>query len=96
MELEELIDEVKAAATEVFEALGDGRLENVYEQAMAVAFRQRSIQYQMEVYTEAFYKGERVGTTALDFIVDGRLVVELKALGSLGKPSIAQPRHKPT
>ncbi len=90
MELEELVEQVKDAATEVYETLGDGRIENVYEQAMAVEFRQRGIPYQMEVYTEVFYKGERVGTAALDFIVDGRLVVELKALGSLGKPSIAQ------
>ena len=92
MELEELIEQVKDAATEVYETLGDGRIENVYEQAIAVEFRQRGIPYKMEVYTEVFYKGERVGTAALDFIVDDCLVVELKALGSLGKPAIAQTR----
>ena len=86
MEFAELVEHVKDAAVEVYRTLGDGRIESVYEQAMAVEFRQRGIPYQMEVYTEVFYKGERVGTAALDFVVDGRLVVELKALGSLGKP----------
>ena len=90
MELPELVEHVKDAAVEVYRTLGDGRIESVYEQAMAVEFRQRGIPYQMEVYTEVFYKGERVGTAALDFVVDGQLVVELKALGNLGKPSISQ------
>ena len=90
MEIQELVEQVKEAATEVYEILGDGRIESVYEQAMAVEFRRRNISYQMEVYTEVFYKGERVGTAALDFIVDDRLIVELKALGSMGKPAIAQ------
>ena len=92
MDIDGVIEEVKEAAIEVYDELGDGRLEDVYEQAMAVEFRERGIPYKMEVYKEVFYKGHRVGTAALDFIVDERLVVELKATGSLSKTHKAQTR----
>ena len=76
------LEQVKEIATLVYNELGDGRNENVYEQAMAVEFRLRDIPYEMEVYTEVFYKGHRVGTTALDFVVNNELIVELKSVGN--------------
>ena len=84
------LEQVKDVAKMVYNELGDGRNENVYEQAMAVEFRLRGIPYEMEVYTEVFYKGHRVGTTALDFIVDDSLIVELKSVGNIQKTHIAQ------
>ncbi len=90
MDLDELVLQVKDAAKEVYATLGDGRDERIYEQAMAVEFRHRKISYQTEVYTEVFYKNERVGTAVLDFIVDGRLVVELKATAKISGGHISQ------
>ena len=57
---------------------------------MAVEFRHRKICYKTEVYTEVFYKKERIGTAVLDFIVDGRLVVELKATAKISGGHVSQ------
>ena len=59
---------------------------------MAVEFRERSLPYDVEKNTEVFYKGAKVGTHRLDFILDGVLVVELKAVGSISKSHVSQTR----
>ena len=82
---EELIEEVKKATMEVYKDLKAGYNESVYEEAMAIEFRQRGINYLVERNTEIFYKGEKVGIHTLDFILENKLVVELKAQSSLTK-----------
>lgn len=92
MDAEALIDEVTSAAAEVYDKLGAGYIEPVYEEAMAVEFRARKLPYEIERTTEIFYKDVKVGTHKLDFIVAGDLVVELKAGASISKGHIAQLR----
>jgi GxxExxY protein len=64
----------------------------IYEEAMAIEFRARKIPYEVERNTEVFYKGIKVGIHRLDFIVDGNLVVELKAQTSITKSHEGQTR----
>ena len=70
---------MKNCAKEIYKTLGGGYLETVYEESMAIELRERKIKYEVERNKEIFYKGIKVGTHRLDFIVDGFLVVELKA-----------------
>ena len=88
----DLINEVKDGAIEVYNELGAGYDESVYEEAMSVEFRNRKIAYEVERNTEIFYKGVKVGINRLDFIVEGKLVVELKAQASITKSHIGQTR----
>lgn len=81
---------IREAAQEVYEILGAGYIEAIYEEAMAVELRKRNIGYEIERTTEVFYKGEKVGEHKLDFVVDDKLVVELKAGASIAKSHIAQ------
>jgi GxxExxY protein len=90
MEMEEILNQVIDAAGEVYRILGAGYQESIYEEAMAVEFRKRKLKYEVERTTEVFYKGEKVGEHRLDFIVEGKLVVELKAATSISKSHIAQ------
>ncbi len=78
-----MIERIKQIANEVYETLGDGYDESVYEEAMAIEFREQNIKYEVQKTTEIFYKGDRVGTHRLDFIINDNLVVELKAGGSI-------------
>jgi len=78
-EIEQLINIVKESAREIYKELGAGYNESIYEGAMAIEFRKRGINYDVEKNTEIFYKGEKVGIHRLDFIVEKKLVVELKA-----------------
>jgi GxxExxY protein len=88
--VEKLIEKMKRAASEVYRVLGAGYAEEIYEEAMAVEFRRGRLKYEVERNTEVFYKGEKVGVHRLDFIVEGKLVVELKAATSISKSHIAQ------
>lgn len=89
--VEKIIDEVKSCVKEVYEILGAGYAETIYEEALGVEFRRRNIAYEIERDVEVFYKGEKVGDHSLDFIVEGKLVVELKAvLTKISKTAIKQ------
>jgi len=89
-DIDTIVKEVKELAEEVYKILGAGYEENVYEEAVAVEFRKRKINYEIERNTEIMYKGERVGVHRLDFVVENSLVVELKALAGIQKSHIAQ------
>jgi len=89
-EISQLIEFVKIAAGDVYKALGAGYNEEIYEEAMAVEFRERGIEYDVEKNTEIFYKGNKVGIHRLDFIVENKLVVELKARTSISPSNVGQ------
>jgi GxxExxY protein len=79
-ETDELAHAVIGAAIEVHRILGPGFLEAVYEQALCVELRLRSIPFERQKPAKVEYKGEYVGEGRLDLLVNDRLIVELKAL----------------
>ena len=79
----ELTEAVIGAAIEVHRELGAGFLESTYQKAMAIELRLRELNFQLEVPVELFYKGESIGDGKIDILVEGRLVVELKAVTQL-------------
>ena len=80
---EELWDEVServiGAAIEVHRLIGPGMTEDMYENALAFEFELRGIPYARQVEISVEYKGMKIGKTRLDFLVEGKLIVELKA-----------------
>ncbi|MGI0011505.1 MAG: GxxExxY protein [Nitrosopumilaceae archaeon] len=92
MNTDQLIEEIKKFAIEIYRELGAGYEETIYEEAMAIELRNKKIPYEVERNTEVFYKGIKVGINRLDFIVDGKLVVELKAQNSITKSHEGQTR----
>lgn len=79
-ELDALAKQVIGAAIEVHRNLGPGYLKSVYEKALAIEFQLRGIPFSRQHQIEIDYKGEDVGEGRLDFLVGGRLVVELKTV----------------
>ena len=90
MNEKELISKIKGFAKEVYRSLGAGYNESVYEEAMAVEMRRSKLDYDIELNTEIMYKDEKVGIHRLDFIVERKLVIELKAAGSITKSNKCQ------
>ena len=90
MDVDDLKNLVKDASNQIYKELGAGYNETVYEEALAVEFRLRKIPYEVERNTEIFYKGAKVGIHRLDFILDGQLVVELKAWASITSSHVGQ------
>lgn len=85
-----LSSRVIGAAIEVRRHLGPGYLESVYEEALAVEFASRGINASRQHPISISYKGTPVGETRLDFLVDGRIVVELKAVEQFHPVHMAQ------
>lgn len=92
MEVSELIIQIKEASIEVYHELGAGYDESIYEEAVGIEFRNRKIPYEVERNTEIFYKGIKVGIHRLDFILEDKLVVELKAQMTITKSHEGQTR----
>lgn len=74
----ELIDQVKTCAQEVWNELLDGHDESIYEKALAIEFNEKNLEYSIEKNTLVMYKGHPLGLHRHDFVVDEKLVVELK------------------
>ncbi len=82
---------VIGAAMEVHRQLGHGFLEVVYQEALAVEFIERSIQFEREVDLPVVYKGRSHACSyRADFICFGGVAVELKALSELTTREHAQ------
>ena len=77
-------DSILGAFYAVYNDLRYGYLEAVYRNALEVEFKRRGIPYVREVPLEVIYKGEVVGIYRADFVVGGRVVVEVKATRQIG------------
>lgn len=88
--VERAANAVIGAAIEVHRSLGPGYGESVYEKALAHELKLRGIPFARQSDFELTYKGETVGAGRLDFLVDGCLIVELKAVEAIGLLHIAQ------
>ncbi len=78
------------AAMEVHRILGPGFLESVYEEALAHEFDLRGIPSQRQAKLAVRYKDIVAGEFRADFLVDGKVVVELKAIKALTEGDEAQ------
>jgi GxxExxY protein len=78
-----ITEEVIVAAIAVHTELGPGFLESVYEQALAVEFAIRGIAFVRQKPLPLFYRDHQIGEHRLDFLVEDKIVVELKAVEHL-------------
>jgi len=79
------------AAMEVHRELGNGVLEAVYQEALALELKIQGIPFSKEVNFPISYKGQELSTTyRADFVCFDAVIVELKALGGLSGIDEAQ------
>lgn len=79
------------AAIEVHKCLGSGFLEPVYQEALAWEFREKAIPFVRESLLSISYKGRQLETNyRADFVCFGSVIVEIKALKTMGATEEAQ------
>ena len=78
------------AAIEVHRHLGPGYTEPMYRRALRAELLARGIEYSMEVPVDVSYKGEVIGLYRLDFLIEGQLVIELKAIERIERVHVEQ------
>ena len=74
----------------VHKTLGCGFLETVYDDALAVEFGSQQINFKRQVPYHVYYKNKLVGKFVADYVIEDRLILELKALRSIPLTSHAQ------
>lgn len=72
-----------ACAIEVHRILGPGLLESIYEEALCHEFRLRGVPFERQKEVDVVYKDKVIRGQRIDLIVDGQVVVEIKAVKSL-------------
>jgi GxxExxY protein len=89
-ELDALASRVIGAAIEVHRVLGPGYLESVYEDALDVELGLQGIEFARQVCFAVQYKSKPVGAGRLDFLIQDKLVLEIKATEALAPVQSAQ------
>ena len=89
--LDELREQVIGCAIAVHRALGPGLLESIYRDCMVIELKAAGLLVEQERCVCLHYRGERVGAALrIDLVVNGLLVVEIKAVERLHPVHSAQ------
>jgi len=83
MECEEITEKIIGVFYKVYNELGDGFLEKVYTGAMKVEFDKIGLRCVREMPIKVNYDGVVVGEYSADFLVEEKVLVEVKALSNL-------------
>lgn len=81
----ELSFKIMEAVFEVHNALGPGFTENIYEEALVKELNLRGINFESQKTIKIYYKGEKIGEYKLDMVVEGKIILELKAASELNE-----------
>jgi len=86
----ELTAKIIGCAMTVHKTLGNGFQEVIYQRALAIEMNLAEIEFSREFEMPIFYKEEQIGTRRVDFLVEGIISVELKAITKLEDVHFAQ------
>ena len=75
---------------DVFDELGYGHKEKYYENALVELFKEKGLKYERQLYTPLMFMNKNVGKYYFDFLIDGRLVLELHQAKRFSKKHIDQ------
>lgn len=70
--------------------LGNRFAEKYYQRAVEVELKKQGLSYQKEIAVEMEYSGQKIGKYILDFLIENKIVLELKAIGQIRKEDIRQ------
>jgi GxxExxY protein len=86
----DLTEKIIGCAMKVHRTLGNGFQEVIYQRCLEIEFSKNNILHAREVEMPIHYEGEYVGTRRVDFMIDGKVLVELKASIQLEDVHLAQ------
>lgn len=86
----DLTYKIRGAMFAVHKALGSGHKEIVYQMALAREFQLANIPFVIEKILDIIYRDKKVGTYRPDFVVDDKVIIELKAVSFLTRDTEVQ------
>ncbi len=97
MQYEETTKKIIGCAMKVHSSLGSGfsqgmplAQEVIYQRAMAIEMKLQMLRFARELEMTIYYEGIDIGTRRVDFFVEDKIMVELKALSHLNESNLAQ------
>ena len=75
-----LTERIIACCFSVHNELGPGFTERIYHKALMIALEDDRLEYEAEKSFEVFFQNKKVGSFRLDLLVEGKIIVEIKAL----------------
>ena len=85
-----LTAKIIGCAMEVHKVLGNGFQELIYQRALTIEMNRQKLSYSREHEMEIYYKEENIGTRRVDFFVERKIMVEIKAIIQLEDVHLAQ------
>jgi len=90
MKYEDLTKKIIGCAMQVHSVLGNGFQEVIYQRALAIEMQYAGLQFEREKEMSIYYRDENIGTRRVDFFVESKIMVELKAIINLEDVHLAQ------
>ncbi|MBP9213692.1 MAG: GxxExxY protein [Chitinophagaceae bacterium] len=90
---QDLTQTIIGCAMKVHSALGNGFQEVIYQRALAIELTENGINFQREVSIKVFYKEQQIGERRVDFLIENKICVELKAMVQLEDVHLAQAKN---
>ncbi|MDO9511199.1 MAG: GxxExxY protein [Bacteroidales bacterium] len=82
-DINDLTHKIIGCAMQVHRVLGNGFQEVIYQRALAIEMQKQGLSFQREMEMTIFYDGFDIGTRRVDFFVEDKVMVELKAIERL-------------
>jgi GxxExxY protein len=90
MKHKDLTDKILHVFYVVYNQLGFGFLESVYENALAIALTEAGLGVEQQTAIPVYFRGRQVGDFRCDLLVDKKVIVELKAAKGIAPEHVAQ------
>ena len=89
----EITEKIIGASMKVHSALGNGFQEVIYQRALDIEMREAGLHFEREFNMPIHYKGRQTGERRVDFFVEEKIMVEIKAIINLEKVHLVQAKN---
>lgn len=89
----EITEKIIGSAMRVHAVLGNGFQEVIYQRALELEMEEAGLRFARELSMPIYYKGRNIGERRVDFFVEEKIMVELKAIIQLEKVHLAQAKN---
>ena len=86
----DITEKIIGSAMTVHNILGNGFQEVIYQRAIAIEMQLQGLSFSRELEMPIYYKDEEIGTRRVDFFVEEKVMVEIKAVTELNNTHLAQ------
>lgn len=88
--LPELSYEITGVLFDVFKEVGDGHKEKFYQKAVSIGLEAKGFKFEEQVPSKVYYQNQKIGLYYFDFLVENKIIIELKAKHNFSTKDIDQ------